>query len=444
MVRLIVGLVVVVCLTLAGSVGFAASGTVPKVTASKTVSSSKVAAPALSRQDRLVAVVNDQGITLSQLRARSELNLRQLGLASPSAEQRRAVERRALAGMIDEELQRQFAAANGLALTKPEIAKARADARAAAGPAWASLTRGVEAAANDKVAAEVQWQKIVAIELRPRVQVGTAELDQLIEQLAKSRHVLEREISMIMLNPAEGAADREQLAKLQDLRGKITAGANFAEQAKAYSDDKSALNGGRMGWFGSGELNPQLEDALDKLQPGQVSEPIRTPMGWHLIKLENVRTTKPLATTPQTQLELYLLAAPQPADDKAQQALRDKLQTASRNLNTPVAVREYFNKKQFAEGFAESIALGWVTTADLQPELQAALANVKVGRWSDDVPVSGNVARVFVAGTREVLPAKLEEYRERIRTNLTESRLELNARRFMRELRQRAFVDIRL
>lgn len=397
------------------------------------------------RADRLVAIVNDQSITLSQLRARTELSLRQLGLKSASAEQRRAVERRALAGMIDEELQRQFAQSNGLGLTKAEIAKAKADARAAAGENWGALTKGIEKAADEKVLAEVQWQKIVAIELRPRVQVGTAELDRLIEQLAKSRHVLEREISMIMLNPAEGSADREQLAKLQDLREKIVTGANFSEQAKAYSDDKSALNGGRMGWFGSGELNPQLEDALDKLQPGQVSEPIRTPMGWHLIKLENVRTTKPLATTPQTQLELYLLASPLPKDDeKSIKALTGKIGEAVKNLKTPVAVREYFNKKQFEGTFDESIPLGWVTADDLQPELRTALSDVRVGSWSDEVKVSGNLARMFVAGTREVMPAKLEEYRQKIAKNLTESRLELNARRFMRELRQRAFVDIRL
>jgi peptidyl-prolyl cis-trans isomerase SurA len=49
-----------------------------------------------------------------------------------------------------------------------------------------------------------------------------------------------------------------------------------------------------MGWFASGELNPQLEDALDKLQPGQYSGIIRTPLGWHIIRLDNVRATKPL------------------------------------------------------------------------------------------------------------------------------------------------------
>lgn len=74
--------------------------------------------------------------------------------------------------------------------------------------------------------------------------------------------------------------------ELQQLRRRIMAGADFAELAKAYSEDQAtAPKGGDLGWFGPGEMTPAFQQVVDSLQPGQVSEPFRSPFGWHLVKL---------------------------------------------------------------------------------------------------------------------------------------------------------------
>ena len=78
-------------------------------------------------------------------------------------------------------------------------------------------------------------------------------------------------------------------AKAKDLKAQIDGGADFAELAKANSSDGSAASGGDLGWFGVGMMVKPFEDAVVKMQPGQVSDPVQTQFGWHIIKLEETR-----------------------------------------------------------------------------------------------------------------------------------------------------------
>lgn len=397
--------------------------------------------------DRIVAVVNDQVITLDQLNDRVALNLRQLGLAGANDAQKNAVAKRTLSGLIDEELQRQYATQARLKLSADDMTAVKASAVKAVGgeAAWASLTKGFEQSANEKLAAEALWKKIVGRDVQPRVQVGTAEADRLIEELAKSRKVQDREISVIQLNTTgENGGDKAQLDKLNELKQKLTEGESFADLARANSDDKSAASGGNLGWFGSGELNPQLEEALDKMTPGQVSEPIRTPMGWYLVKLENIRATKPVETGPQTQVDLYLLAAPVAADAKSAKSLEKDFDKTVGGLKKPFEVQAYFEKEAYKGKYDASKALGWMVQDDLEPELAKAVQGLKTGEWSDSVTVNGTVARIYMAGNKQEMPKKLAEYRERVMNSIFGNRVELEARRFMQNLRQKAFLDVRL
>jgi len=105
----------------------------------------------------------------------------------------------------------------------------------------------------------------------------------------KARHILIRfQGSKVPL--AEGAKDltqAEALAKITDLRAKIMAGADFATVAKENSDDKgSGANGGDLGSFGKGAMVPEFEKEAFLLPVGQISEPVKSPFGYHIIKVE--------------------------------------------------------------------------------------------------------------------------------------------------------------
>jgi len=90
----------------------------------------------------------------------------------------------------------------------------------------------------------------------------------------------------ILLRSSAIMSDAQAKAKLEELRKEILAGADFAKLAKQYSEDPgSASNGGDLGWLDPGSTVPIFQDQMDKLQPGQISEPFKSQYGWHIVQV---------------------------------------------------------------------------------------------------------------------------------------------------------------
>ncbi len=409
------------------------------------------AIPANAVSDRMVAIVNDQVITQTQLEQRCALVERELGAQAQNlnAAQKKSLCRRSLATLIDQELQRQYANRAGITVQPTDLMMARQNGEKAGlfGPAgWDAYSKGLENAAKEKLTAELRWQMLIERVVRPGISLSNAEVDKMIADMARKRHVTEREISQIMVAVDESDGPDAQTAgqeKIEKIRKKLDEKENFADLARAFSDDKSGLNGGRMGWFSSGELNPQLEEALDKMEAGNFSAPIRTPLGWHIIRLDSVRSTTPIDVQPVTERQFFLVAAAKPSDTTALKDLETELKKDTKNLNSSIDVAGFVAEAATLKKYPASAALGWMQVADLQSGLQPAGKSVKDERFSSPVEFAGNLGVLYAAGTRTVMPKQLEAYRERVRQHLGESRTELAARRMMRNLRQRAFVDMR-
>jgi len=108
-------------------------------------------------------------------------------------------------------------------------------------------------------------------------------------ELVTASHILIRtKGSQVPLKPgAKELTDEEALAKIGDLRKRVLAGEDFAALAKAESDDAgSAVKGGSLGAFPRGRMVPSFDDAAFKLKPGELSEPVKSPYGYHIIKVE--------------------------------------------------------------------------------------------------------------------------------------------------------------
>jgi peptidyl-prolyl cis-trans isomerase C len=152
---------------------------------------------------------------------------------------------------------------------------------------------------------------------------------------AQGSHILIRyKGSSVPLKPNEkDLTDEEALAKVQDLRKKILAGADFATLAKAESDDAgSAAKGGDLGTFKHGQMVGPFDQAAFSIPVGEVSEPVKTPFGYHIIKITS-RTSKPFDTA-KAQIEKDL------KPKMAKEAL-DQLK-----VHTPVALNDaYFGKE---------------------------------------------------------------------------------------------------
>jgi len=112
---------------------------------------------------------------------------------------------------------------------------------------------------------------------------------------AKVKAAYDAQVAAFQPAPEFSAAhilvDSEDKAKA--LKAEIDGGKDFAEVAKANSSDGSAANGGDLGWFGMGQMVPEFETAVVALAPGEVSAPVKSQFGWHLIKLNDKRETAP-------------------------------------------------------------------------------------------------------------------------------------------------------
>jgi peptidyl-prolyl cis-trans isomerase C len=141
-------------------------------------------------------------------------------------------------------------------------------------------------------------------------------------ETAKARHILIRfQGSKVPLKAGQkDLTEEEALEKTKALRARIVKGEDFAVIAKAESDDSgSGANGGDLGSFGHGQMVPQFDEVVFALAPLTISEPVKTPFGWHLIEVQERKTQD----FPAVQASIEKKLAPEAAT-KAIETLKSK------------------------------------------------------------------------------------------------------------------------
>jgi parvulin-like peptidyl-prolyl isomerase len=137
---------------------------------------------------------------------------------------------------------------------------------------------------------DIQRQQLVSREIRGKVNVTPEEVQRYYEaHLSEYSTPAKVQVAHIVFRLEPTASpDRVAavMAKAEEVQGRIKKGADFAELAKQVSEDATAQNGGELGWFKKGEMLEPLEKAAEAVKVGQVSDPVRTDVGVHLIKVE--------------------------------------------------------------------------------------------------------------------------------------------------------------
>lgn len=115
----------------------------------------------------------------------------------------------------------------------------------------------------------------------------------LIDRRAKDSAVIvtQTHVRHILIKTSDLVPDADARARILDIKKQIEKGASFAEMARMYSEDGSASQGGDLGWVSPGDLVPEFEKAMNGLQVGEMSAPVQTTFGWHLIQVMDRRNT---------------------------------------------------------------------------------------------------------------------------------------------------------
>lgn len=232
----------------------------------------------------------------------------------------------------------------------------------------------------------------------------------------------------------DSAARADALREADSVLAALRAGADFAAAARRFSDDPQTRDqGGELGWFRRGYMVREFEAAAFHMRPGQISDVVESPFGFHLIQVERAEPTEVMAR--------HILFAPAltDADREAARARADSVLAALRaGAAIDSLTRLYHDPLQ--QSIFEQVA-----ATDLPPELQTAIGGALPGDLLGPVRVGEGVRTVYSVirfdGARPEGDYTYEELYDRIRASLSEGS---GVRRYVDELRKRTYVVIRL
>lgn len=256
--------------------------------------------------DRVAAVVNNDIIALSEVEARAAPELAKLkDLEGPKrAEARQAVLKRALDLIIGEKLIEAQARELNFEASDSDIDAAIEDVKRQNGIDGAQFEQllGQEGYSMASYRAfmkkHLTRMKIVNLKVRGKVKIADedvkAEYAKLVRDESQDFEVHARHLLVQLApKPTDEQVEAGRLKAVALMKEATKPGVDFAELAKAKSEGPSAADGGDLGFFRRGTMVPEFERAAFKLEVGGVSEPVRTKFGWHVIKVEERRSTPP-------------------------------------------------------------------------------------------------------------------------------------------------------
>ncbi|MBU0725926.1 MAG: peptidylprolyl isomerase [Alphaproteobacteria bacterium] len=393
---------------------------------------------------RIAAVVNDEIISVLDLDIRISLTIFGAGMPN-NQETRQRLAAQVLRGLIDERLQMQEARRLNITVSEAEINEAirriEGQNRMQPGSLLQSLRQqGIPPQTlNQQITATLSWRRVVSRRFVGAAEVSDEEINEQLAQLESQRGKPESLVKEILLPVDSPEREDEVRAFAERMLLQLRDGASFEGLAQQFSQSASARTGGDIGWIAAEELDEPLSQALNALQPGQVSSPVRTVLGYYLLKLEDRRIR---AQAPPSEARVTLTQMPLPvlADTPPEQVdeIASKMRMAIPQANACGALESV--AAQFKA--PAPLDLGTLRQGDLSPLIQRAIANLEVGQASDSVALPGGAALIVLCG-REATISDLPS-RPEIRQRLENEKLEVLARRLMRDLRRAAFVDIRI
>lgn len=394
---------------------------------------------------RIVALVNDDVVSLYDLDSRLRLVLVSSNLPD-TPENRRRIQPQIIRTLIDEKLQRQEAERLGIGVTENELQQAIGRIEQANRLGRGGFQRFIEqngvqrTTIYDQIRAGLAWRKVVERRLRATFDVSDDEIDEQLARLKTSQGSAEDLLAEIFLAVDTPEQDEEVRQTAQGLIDQMVRGAPFSAIAQQFSQSASAANGGDIGWVPVGQFDEAVNNALAQLQRSQITAPIRSVAGYYIYLLRDRRSISgPLPEDATVSLAQMIMPLPRGAGDAEVRSQRDLLQQ----------VREIVKGCEDIERAAKELGAQFggapqrFRVGDLAPAIRPAVLNLKIGELSDPIRLEGGLLALMVCERDEPKNENLPS-RQEIAELLTRQRLDLAARRYLRDLRRAAVVDIRV
>jgi len=390
----------------------------------------------------IAAVVNDEVISIYDLNGRTRVIMSSTRLPD-NAETRRRLVPQILRSLIDEKLQLQEAKRLNLGVSNEELAEAFRTIEKNNGMPAGKLKDIVEAAGipfstiESQTKAALAWGKVVRRQIRNLVQVGPEEVQDEIARLEAARNRPQSLTSEIFLSVDSINQEDEVRNAALRLAEQIRGGAAFDAMARQFSQSASAANGGDLGWVVPGTMPEELDSALSRLQPGQISDPIRSVAGYHILMLRD-RQVRGAPGTDETTVGLQYVYIKLPQSPTAED--KENLTSIAKLVRENAQDCADMGKLRNEVGGSQFPLPERAKMKDMSESLKGVIANLEVGKASEPIQIANGVLVIMVCSREKDEGLNPED----VEAQLTEEKIEIQARRYMRDLRRAAYIDIRV
>ncbi|EAP89319.1 peptidyl-prolyl cis-trans isomerase family protein [Oceanicaulis sp. HTCC2633] len=394
------------------------------------------AAPTASAQqvEGIAAVVNDQPITTLDVRDRMRLIISSAGV-QPTEEMLARIQDQSIRGLVDETLQLQQAAEFDLEVEEAEVDDAIADIATRSGATVQEVEDDLAASGIDintlrqQVKAEIAWQILVSGRYRSRIRISDQQIETALDRYIQSASQPQYRLGEIFVEITPQGGEERAVGIIQTIYDQLRQGAPFQAVAQQFSDAASASAGGDTGYLPLSGINAQVAEAVTQMEPGQISNPIRVPGGFQIVALIDRRDGQVIE-----QLTLSQITIP---SSRVTDENRAALGRAAARINSCEGLDEAMSDVEGA--FVTN--LGDVGANALVPTIRDALGGLEPVAATPVLDTAAG-AQVFVLCDKALTGPGVPSA-DQIENQLINQQLSLLSRRWLRDLRRDATIEIR-
>lgn len=393
---------------------------------------------------RIAAIVNDEIVSVYDLEARLTMVTISAGL-QPSRELTQRIAPQVLRGLIDERLRMQEAKRRSISVTPRDLDRAIATLEKQNNVPPGRFDdflaqQGIpKDTVMDQITAEIAWTKLLTQRLAPRIAIGSDEVEETLARLKAQQGQAEYRLAEIVLNVdrPENVPDVRRTA--QRLIDQLRQGAQFPAVARQFSQSATASVGGDLGWIPEIALSDELRRLVPTMKEQEIAGPITTLDGVEIVLLLGKRRV--MAADPddaRVRLRRVLL----PLSPNATSAGIENQMALARTVSETVSGCDDMQSAAQELGITDAPELSNLRVGDLATDLRAIVRDLPVGKVSEPLRGTDGIA-LFMVCERADPPSSLPSA-EDIEMQLRNERLANAARRYMRDLRYAAVVDLRI
>ena len=402
------------------------------------------------KMDRIIAVVDQSVITEQELADRIKTVSAQLEKQGTQLPPDNVLEKQILERLIVDSLQLQLAAQTGLKVDDTQLDKTieRIAAQNKLGVEEFKTLLEKDGLSirkfREDIRSEITIARLREREVDNKLNVSEGEVDNyLTTQASRGEEQDEFEISHILIRTPEDASPEDlqkAKTKTQEALNQLSSGTSFAQVSASFSDAPNALEGGDMGWKSGAQLPALFLESLKKLQVGEVAKPLRSPNGFHVLKLTNRRGSTSSLVIGQTHTRHILIKLSEVMSEKEAKRKMDGIKERIDNGTKFEDMARQYSEDGSANNGGD---LGWVNPGDTVPPFEKAMNALGLGEISEPVlsPFGWHIIQVIERRQQDMTK---EASRLKARQEIRAKKSEEAYQDWIRELRDRAFVELRL